>query len=466
MFALYIQDDWRVNDRLTLNLGVRWDYVDGMPIDQDSNPNFQVLQAAGRAGRFANDPGIEDFGQDPQGDKDNIQPRIGFAFDVRGDGGDVVRGGWGVYHDFGYTNANALFPALDAAGGHGTVFFVQNPAGIRKPDGSFYSTSEPMSAIASLNEAPVGVAPLLGQTVSPLLQQPYTRQTNLGWAHELTRSTALTVDFVNVQGGDLSIRFRANQLVNGVRRYGDLALRPNTNAQRFAISDGFSDYSALIIGMRRRMSNGLDLSASYTLADAKSIIGTANDELDTNLIQDVRDPFGDVQNAPSARTDARHRAVVQRCGPGSMGDPGVAALPLSLGAADAHVRGDRPQRRRQQQRQHGARLSLHWHQRPGRRNVRGRWVLRERELQPACAVLADEPASEQGVQAAGRDASRGDRGDLQPLQCQEPGHPGYPHARLSATGAPLTSFMQPTAFAGDFRQPEQRVGQIGFRFTF
>ena len=38
--------------------------------------------------------------------------------------------------------------------------------------------------------------------------------------------------------------------------------------------------------------------------------------------------------------------------------------------------------------------------------------------------------------------------------------------RLSAAGAPLSSFMQPTAFAGDFQQPEQRVGQIGFRITF
>jgi hypothetical protein len=38
--------------------------------------------------------------------------------------------------------------------------------------------------------------------------------------------------------------------------------------------------------------------------------------------------------------------------------------------------------------------------------------------------------------------------------------------RLSAGGAALSSFMQPTAFAGDFQQPEQRVGQIGFRITF
>jgi hypothetical protein len=38
--------------------------------------------------------------------------------------------------------------------------------------------------------------------------------------------------------------------------------------------------------------------------------------------------------------------------------------------------------------------------------------------------------------------------------------------RTSSAGVPLTSFMQPTAYAGDFQQPEQRVGQVGFRITF
>ncbi len=43
---------------------------------------------------------------------------------------------------------------------------------------------------------------------------------------------------------------------------------------------------------------------------------------------------------------------------------------------------------------------------------------------------------------------------------------GLTTRRLTATGAPLASFMQPTAFAGDFQQPEQRIGQVGFRLTF
>src|SRR4030095_12821844 len=68
-----------------------------------------------------------------------------------------------------------------------------------------------------------------------------------------------------------------------------------------------SDYNALIFGLNRRMSNHLDVSASYTLAEATSIIGSAADEMDANLVQDVREPFGSVQDAPLTRTDGRHR---------------------------------------------------------------------------------------------------------------------------------------------------------------
>jgi hypothetical protein len=62
--------------------------------------------------------------------------------------------------------------------------------------------------------------------------------------------------------------------------------------------------------VRRRLSGGFDLNASYTLAKATSDVGTAYDEIVQNLIQDVTAPFAPVQNGPSTRTDARHRITV------------------------------------------------------------------------------------------------------------------------------------------------------------
>src|SRR5258705_581029 len=99
-----------------------------MPLKQDRNHNFQVMQAAGAAGRFAGTV-LDDFGKSPKADKNNIQPRLGFAYDVHGNARDVVRGGWGLYTDFAYTNQNALNAAIDAAGGARIWFFAHNPAG-------------------------------------------------------------------------------------------------------------------------------------------------------------------------------------------------------------------------------------------------------------------------------------------------------------------------------------------------
>ena len=469
LYALYLQDDWKVNDRLTFNLGIRWDYVSGVQIDQSGNPNFRALQAAGQAGRFDGEFGgaLDAFGEDPKEDADNVQPRLGAVYDVRGDGKDVLRAGWGVYYDFGYTNSNVLFPALDAAGGSGGVFSVNVASGIRKADGTFYRASDPLSTIAHLNTVDTSRPPLLGQVVSPRLEQPYTYQTNVGWSHQLTDSTALQADYVRVQGRDLNIRFRPNYFVPGtnVRELADLTLSPNNQNVRIATSIGESDYHGLILGVRRRMSRGVDLTGSYTLSKATSTIGTANDELDQNYIQDVQSPLAGVQNAPSIRTDARHRvsisAVVQA-------PWGIQVAPFFLYRSglpvftfegldtngDGNVNDITPRAYKY--------TGL---------NDDGTASFEETGACESVNCSRRAPLSQLNVRFS-KSFELGGRVRLEAigevfnlLNAKNPAW-NLTTRRLSATGAPLASFMQPTAFAGDFQQPEQRVGQIGFRVTF
>ena len=310
-YSFYGQDDWRATDRLTLNLGVRYDYVTNMPINQNSNPNFQVMQAAGAAGRFAGTV-LSDFGKSPETDKNNIQPRVGFVYDLKGDGRDVIRGGWGLYTDFAYTNQNALNAAIDAAGGIGIVFQATNPSGLLKPDGTLFHASDPLSTIAAQNTVNTSLPPLGGQVMSPRLQQPYSRQANIGWAHQLSASTMFSADYVRVDGRDENTRLRVNTLVNGVPYLSDLAIQPDSIAFRTALSDGKSLYEALILAVNRRLSHRLDFSASYTLANSWSNIGSASDETDVNLVQDVTNPFGPVQNAPSTLPRRAASRVAQR----------------------------------------------------------------------------------------------------------------------------------------------------------
>ncbi len=464
LYSAYIQDDWRLNDRVTLNLGLRYDVVDGL-LDQSQNPNFIAMQAAGASGVLAGMPFYDDFGKSPQNDKDNIQPRVGVAYDVRGNGKDVVRGGWGLYTDFGYTNSNVLFPALDAAGGHGQVFFVNNAAGIRKADGSFYTSGDPLSTIASQNTVNTAFAPLTGQVVSPRLEQPYTRQTNVGWSHQVDSVTAVTADYVRIDGRDINTRFRGNTQVNGVNRLAAVPLRPNNLAFRTAVSKGASTYDALIIGLRRRMSKGFDLTGAYTLGKATSIIGTANDELDANYIQSAADPLNPVNAGPSNRTDARHRvslsAVIQA-------PWGVQVAPFFLYRSALPL------------------FTLEGIDRNADNNLNDIPVRAYRytglkadgtatfEENGDCATVncsRRAPFSQLNLRISKSFRLSGNarvEAIAEVFNVMNAKNPALPltSQRLGAGGVPAAAFMQPVAYAGDFQQPEQRVGQLGFRFVF
>ncbi len=463
-YSVYMQDDWRATNRLTFNLGARWDYVTNVPLNQDNNPNFRVMQAAGAAGRFTGTP-LADFGKAPRTDKNNIQPRLGFAYDLRGDARDVVRGGWGIYTDFAYTNANALNAAIDAAGGIGIVYLAVNPTGLRKPDGSMFLASDPLLTIASLNTVNTSLPPLGGQVQSPRLEQPYTRQANIGLAHQLDRATALTADYVRVDGRQLNLRLRVNTLVNGRRNLADLAIQPNSIAFRTALSQGESLYHALILGINRRMSHRVDLSASYTMSTSTSDIGSASDETDANLVQDIRNPFGPVQDAPSTRSDARHRASLSAIVEGPAGID-IAPIFLYRSGLPTHTF-------------EGLDLNA-----DGNVNDKTAKAYRYTGLKDSGAATFAEAGTCVTVNCSRRapfsqlnlrvsrafhvGGSKRIEAIAEVFNLFNAKNPFIPLTtrRLSAGGAPLSSFMQPTAFAGDFQQPEQRVGQVGFRITF
>jgi hypothetical protein len=463
-YSAYLQDDWRVNPRLTVNAGVRYDYVSGMPLDQSRNPNFQVMQAAGAAGRFAGTV-LEDFGKSPQKDANNIQPRVGFAYDLRGDGRDVLRAGWGLYTDFAYTNQNALNAAIDAQGGGGIAFLVQNPAGIRKADGTFFRTSDPLSTIASQNVVDPNLPLLAGQVQSPRLQQPYTRQANVGWMHQLDAATTVNVDAVRVEGHNINTRLRINQLVNGRRYLAGLALQPNSSAFRVALSRGTSLYQGLSVGLNRRMANHLDLNAWYTLSEATSIIGTSADDTDANLVQDVRDPFAAVQDAPLARTDARHRVSLSAIVEAPFGINVApiflyqSALPTnSQEGIDLNGDGNNNDKTVRAYRYTGL-------------NDDGSATFKDIGACTTVNCSRRAPFSQlnlrvsKGFGLAGSSRLEAIAEVFNLLNAKNPFI--LPTTRrLSATGAPLAAFMQPAAYAGDIGQPEQRVGQIGFRLTF
>jgi hypothetical protein len=474
-YGMYVQDDWRLNNRVTVNLGLRYDVVSGMVLDQTSQ-NFANMQAAGLTGRFEGTL-LEDFGKSPRADRDNLQPRLGVVWDVRGDGRDLLRSGWGIYTDHAYTNLNNLTASLEGSGivmqancSPTQLSSTCGPQGFLKTDGSLFTIYDPIESIG----LPL-LTPTTGEVVSPRLEEPYSYQTNLGWWHQLDRATSFSVDFVHVSGHDLNLRLRPNVDINPsptvTERYlAGVGVTPNTSSFKTAISEGRSQYVAGIFAVRRRISTVLDLDASYTLSSSKSDVGTAADELTQNLLQNIYDPFSSFQLGPSTRTDARHRVTVSA----------IAQLPYDFRVS-----------------------SILWY-----RSALPVTTLEGIDLNGDGVNNDHTPIAYRftGLNDDGS-ASYEEMGPCETVNCSRRAPFSQLDLRISrsfklfgtarieafaevfnlfnarnpfintsttrmgitppaTTPEPLSTFMQPIAYAGDAGQRQQRVGQLGFRLTF
>jgi outer membrane receptor protein involved in Fe transport len=471
-YGFYIQDDWRATDRLTINAGLRYDLVTGFLIDQSQIPNYVALTAAAAAGRFNGVPGFDEFGKKAQEDKNNWQPRIGAVYDLRGDGRDVIRAGWGIYYDFGYTNANILFPGLSAQGGSGLIFDVNNSAGIKNADGSFFSASQPIANIQSQNEVNPNGPFFSSNVAAPQIRQPFTKQISAGWSHQLGGSSVIEVDYVHIDGRDIGVRWPLNTRINnGARRYADLPLNPANPTLNMSI--GESRYDGINFGLRRRLTRGIQFNTWYTLSKAVGRGGQAIDELTTNLVQDSLNPLSDVMLGPTLRTDARHKvtlsAIIQ-AGKGITVSPVFryrSALPMHIWYGyDENLDGVSndiyPTAYRFKSvddagnptfEEMGACTTINC----GRGAPLSQMNLRVAKLFPVRDRLRIEVFGEvfnvfNAINPAFNTVGAASYSSF------------FTGTRAAHT--PNTVFMKPQAYAGDNGQPEQRVGQVGFRIVF
>ena len=478
LYGFYIQDNWRVSNQLTVNLGLRYDYLDGIPTQQTSQ-NFQIMQAAGQAGAFVG-TFLEDFGKTPQNDSNNIQPRVGAVYDLRGDGRNLLRASWGIYTDVAYTNSNVLTSTLEGGGiifsgdclpGPGptpsttpTSSWCTPSLGFTFPDGT------PYTAASGISAAEIGlpvISPTTGEVVSPRLQQPFSYQTNLGWSHELNSSTTITVDYMRVQGRNLNMRVRPNldtdptgTTLRYLNSLGVFGIQPNSGNFRTAVSAGKSEYNALIVDVRKRMASNFDVDASYTLAKATSHLGTALDDLPQNITQDVNDLFGDFQLGPSTRVDARHRVTAS----------GIVRLPYELQtSATLMFRTALPVTTLLGTDANGDQLNADHtptaYNFTGMNNETGVATYEEAGACETVNCSRRAPFSQVNLRI-----SRGFRisgtarieAMLEVFNVFNAKNPSI----AASTNLNNVLFMQPTAFAGDVGQGEQRMAQLGVRFTF
>jgi len=261
IWSFYIQDDWQPTDQLTLNLGLRWDIeTNDWTQSSDRDPN-----GFGPGRTFiSSDPLF--FGSQPTTDKNNIAPRLGLAYDVKGDGTWVVRGGWGIYYQQIFWNSpirNAFREgpqlAIDFFAGDDVTFKHTQP---------FCEPGMPAPGCIPVPRQPLpNAAEFVGANFTgtiPDLETPKTQHFSIGASTLLAEGWGLDVDYLHTRSSDQIYRTRRalNSTVNGFD-VTDFGQRARLNAQ-----GAKQEYNGLLMSVRGRVEN-ITTQIAYTYGRGK-----------------------------------------------------------------------------------------------------------------------------------------------------------------------------------------------------
>jgi Carboxypeptidase regulatory-like domain/TonB dependent receptor len=297
-YNAFVQDTWKVNNLLTLNLGLRYEYqklpqpgkVSANGTVENGNPAY---------------PATMSFHQD----KNNIGPRIGFTYDLKGEHHTVIRGGWGIY--YGRTSNSAISSAL-----------TNNAATIASY--TFNATSSGSPAFPNVLSAPpttAGTKPSINY-FAPGLQRPQIYEGELTVDHALGNDVTISASYLYSRGTHLPLFVDTNLpatataqetlFLNG-QNVGTFPFyrgtRPDATigAAIEALDVVKSQYHAMVLQFNKRYTHGLLFNANYTLSKAKD-----SGQNSTTFFGSFSTPF-DPNNTQfdygTSDFDRRHRVV-------------------------------------------------------------------------------------------------------------------------------------------------------------
>lgn len=258
-FGGFFQDNLKLTQRLTLNLGLRYEYF-GVPQPRAGSRDLNFIFGSGASlGERISTGGLAP-GTLYEPDRNNFAPRIGFALDLLGDGKNVLRGGYGLFFDRVFNNI-----WLDARNNSITLQLLANIQGLPPQ----FEYTVPAQAGVKPVERPTAGGTVL---VDRRLRTPYSQNWFAGLQRELTPNLVLEVSHAGSLGRKLvtadvwNRAFSVPLTVRPAGRYnaeqGDISYRAN---------QGLSNFLAVEVALNRRQSRGVQFQLSYTFSRTRDM---------------------------------------------------------------------------------------------------------------------------------------------------------------------------------------------------
>jgi hypothetical protein len=311
----FVQDKWRVNNRLTMSLGARYD-LEIIPLTETDDPLVSKYPT----------------------DRNNFQPRVGVTYDLGG-GRSVVRGGYGRFFDKTHFELiGGLYTGTPFASSFTASFPVNgidpNPRLGLLPIDPFLAngpTLTPATQAAISAQFPSG---RLNRNTSaswdnPDRTVPYTDQVTAGYERQLAGNMAISADYVHAFSRDLLMSKDLNSGLRATTASTSAVQRTFPQTELVAayavlqekypgfanftggvsqpLNIGKVDYDAMLIAFNKRFSHNYSARVSYTLAYSRG--NTSSDGVATSGFQVLDDMHLDLNEGPT-RFDTRHNFVV------------------------------------------------------------------------------------------------------------------------------------------------------------
>ncbi len=298
-FEAYAQDKWKMGDRTTLSIGIRYD-LEKIPIDVANNPLFGA-------------------GQEAPVDANNFSPRIGITHALDEQGRSVLRGGYGMFYnrtilgaiddtlEFGkFTNSSVVqFPNDNADPGPAAGRFPTHPLLVNGPVINRQILDQLYPPGQLIRNTGVVIFD------SPDRRQPYAHQATVGYGRQLGATLAVQADFVYMRNEDMFLSRNLNPMERvNTTRTGAITRQDVFNVlgepylQQVWVMEntGEAEYRALNLSLEKRYSQNWSGRVSYSLSKSE---GTAFNQADRNTYQYLDDLNLDDLWGPST-VDRRH----------------------------------------------------------------------------------------------------------------------------------------------------------------